>query len=104
MSEPPYRILVVNKKDNVATALCAIPKNAQVSGIQIRQEIAYGHKIAIADIPAGGEVIKYGQVIGIATYPIARGEHVHVHNVSGRRGRGDQQTQNSNGAPPCYKE
>jgi altronate dehydratase small subunit len=35
-------------------------------------------------------VIKYGETIGLATSDISPGEHVHVHNVEGQRGRGDR--------------
>ncbi len=40
-----------------------------------------GHKYALRDIAEGENVIKYGMPIGHATKPIAKGEHVHVHNV-----------------------
>lgn len=49
-----------------------------------------GHKIALQDLAAGGEVIKYGQIIGRAVKDIKAGEHVHIHNLEGIRGRGDQ--------------
>ena len=39
-----------------------------------------GHKIAREDIPLGGAITKFGQVIGYATKPIAAGEHVHTQN------------------------
>ena len=42
--------------------------------------MAGGHKIAREDIPQGADVLKFGQVIGFATKPIAAGEHVHSHN------------------------
>jgi altronate dehydratase small subunit len=54
------------------------------------QPIPFGHKIALVDIEADQPVIKYGEVIGLATEKIARGQHVHVHNVEGLKGRGDQ--------------
>ena len=54
-------------------------------------DIPGGHKLALKDMPAGAEVIKYGQVIGRATTDIKTGEHVHIHNVEGIRGRGDRQ-------------
>ena len=41
-----------------------------------------GHKVALADVPTGGQVRKYGQVIGVATRPIQAGEHVHTHNLA----------------------
>jgi altronate dehydratase small subunit len=41
-------------------------------------------------MPPGVEVIKYGKVIGETTAEIQTGEHVHVHNVDSKRGRGDK--------------
>ena len=41
-----------------------------------------GHKTALCDIPAGADVIKYGFPIGCATADIAKGEHVHTHNMA----------------------
>ena len=40
-----------------------------------------GHKVALNDIAEGAPVRKYGQVIGAATAPIAKGDHVHTHNL-----------------------
>jgi len=39
------------------------------------------HKVALAEIAAGEAVLKYGQVIGLASAPIRRGEWVHLHNL-----------------------
>lgn len=44
-------------------------------------DLETGHKIALTDIPAGGQVIKYGYPIGIATMEIHAGEAVHTHNL-----------------------
>ena len=54
--------MIINPRDNV----------------EIRDD---GHKYALRDIAEGENVIKYGMPIGHATKPIAKGEHVHVHNV-----------------------
>lgn len=40
-----------------------------------------GHKYALRDIKAGENIIKYGNPIGHAIVDIARGEHVHNHNI-----------------------
>ena len=45
-------------------------------------DTATGHKQALADIPAGASVIKYGFPIGHATADITTGEHVHTHNLA----------------------
>ncbi|MDK2760177.1 MAG: altronate dehydratase family protein [Sphingopyxis sp.] len=44
--------------------------------------IGRGHKVALADIPRGQAVIKYGFPIGTATADISAGEHVHSHNLA----------------------
>ena len=41
-----------------------------------------GHKYARVDIAAGSDIIKYGQSIGHATEDIAKGAHVHTHNMA----------------------
>ena len=49
--------------------------------VTVRDPIPRGHKLALVDLPAGTEVRKYGQPIGIAQRDIAAGEHVHDHNL-----------------------
>ena len=45
------------------------------------EKVPFGHKVALQDLPAGQQVIKYDEVIGTTSGAIRRGEHVHVHNV-----------------------
>ncbi|MBR6470145.1 MAG: altronate dehydratase, partial [Lachnospiraceae bacterium] len=45
------------------------------------EKIPCGHKIAIRDISAGEQVVKYGTVIGTASENIPAGSHVHTHNL-----------------------
>jgi len=52
-----------------------------VSRLTTRQEIPFGHKLALHDIPKGKPVHRYGFPIGVATAAIKRGEHVHSHNM-----------------------
>ncbi len=79
--------------DDVAVALRVLEPGAAVrfgdAEIVPLVTIPSGHKLALRAIPAGALIRKYGQVIGRASAPIAAGEHVHVHNVEGVRGRGD---------------
>ncbi|KYH41673.1 MAG: flagellar protein FlgA [Candidatus Bathyarchaeota archaeon B26-2] len=53
--------------------------------IELREDIPYGHKVAIRDIERGSKIIKYGEVIGVATEDIAVGSHVHIHNIKSLR-------------------
>jgi altronate hydrolase len=77
--------LVIHPRDNVAIVLAGVAagKTLTVSGraITLACDIPCGHKLAIAPIAAGSQVIKYGQPIGRATADIAPGDWVHVHNV-----------------------
>jgi altronate hydrolase len=50
--------------------------------VTLRDDVPAGHKVALANVAAGGQVRKYGQVIGVATRPIQVGEHVHTHNLA----------------------
>ncbi len=45
------------------------------------EDVPRGHKIALLDIPAGRDVVKYGFAIGHATRDIPRGSWVHTHNI-----------------------
>ncbi|HEX7475918.1 MAG TPA: UxaA family hydrolase, partial [Dehalococcoidales bacterium] len=59
--------------------------------IMLLDDVSAGHKFALRKIKKGVPVIKYGETIGLATTTILLGQHVHVHNVEGTRGRGDKQ-------------
>ncbi len=82
--------IVINEKDNVATALgplkagdyVSVEVRGKVEKTKILSDIPMGHKFALEDIEKGGLVIKYGQAIGQSTVRITRGEHVHTHNVA----------------------
>jgi altronate dehydratase small subunit len=81
--------IVINEKDNVATALGPLEAGTDVSvefrgkveKTKLLSPIPMGHKFALKDIEKGAAVIKYGQPIGQSTVRIPRGEHVHIHNV-----------------------
>lgn len=78
-------ILLINEKDNVANALADLSPGQVVQvgahRITVLSHVSMGHKLAIQDIPRGGRIYKYGQVIGLATQDISKGEHVHIHNI-----------------------
>ncbi len=92
-----YHLEVVEPEDNVATALREVDAGETVTvavgeetvTVDVLEDIAFGHKLAIEPIPAGETVRKYGKSIGNATEDIDPGEWVHVHNVESNYGRGD---------------
>jgi altronate dehydratase small subunit len=89
-------IYLVPGRDNVATAVRPLAPGDSVEVeavglVTLREAIPFGHKFAVAAIRTGEAIVKYGHSIGQATRSITPGEHVHVHNVAGKRGRGDLQ-------------
>jgi altronate dehydratase len=86
-------VIVISDQDNVATALEALEPGRVVEhngrAVSVRESIPRGHKVALIAIAAGHAVLKYGSSIGTATCDISPGAHVHTHNVSSERGRGD---------------
>ncbi|WP_291952850.1 UxaA family hydrolase [Campylobacter sp.] len=83
--------IIVNEKDNVATALHNFQKGQNIAGVILQEDIQSGHKFALRDINAKELVIKYAEAIAIASCDIKAGAWVHIHNTAGIRGRGDKQ-------------
>ncbi|MGO9661283.1 MAG: UxaA family hydrolase [Acidimicrobiales bacterium] len=78
--------LRLRSDDTVGVMTAALPAGADlVVGdlvVRLRDDLPAGHKVALAEVAAGDQVRKYGQVIGVATRPIRAGEHVHTHNLA----------------------
>lgn len=90
-------LVVVDPSDNVATAIRTVDSGETIEidvdgdplTVETREDVPFGHKIALGEIPAGETVVKYGTSIGNATRAIDPGEWVHTHNVESNYGRGD---------------
>jgi len=84
MSDLKMVTLRLNPEDNVVVVLGNLEKGSEIpdEGISCINAIPAGHKLSTADIEKGAPIRKYGQIIGFASCDIARGEHVHTHNVS----------------------
>jgi altronate dehydratase len=83
-------ILVVHHRDNVAVALRTLAAGEQatgkgIAGFPALEEIPASHKIALRDISAGEEIIKYGETVAVSTRDIKKGEWVHTHNLESQR-------------------
>jgi altronate hydrolase len=75
----------LHPQDNVAIARKALASGSELAefpGLVAAAEIPAAHKIAIAEVQQGEAVRRYGQIIGFATRPIRKGEHVHTHNLA----------------------
>ncbi len=78
------RTVHLHPSDNVVVAVDPLPGGAVVRGVTVRQRVGRGHKLAVAAVAEGEALLKFGQVIGFASQPIAAGDWVHEHNVTMR--------------------
>ncbi|WP_017774810.1 UxaA family hydrolase [Paraburkholderia kururiensis] len=76
-------LILLDPRDDVAIAREQLMPGARLDDEgNVAGLIPPGHKVALRDINAGAPVRRYGQIIGFASKPIRRGEHVHTHNLS----------------------
>jgi altronate dehydratase small subunit len=88
------KALKINPADNVAVVLSdvrpgegiRVTTDGEVIRLEARQTIAFGHKVALADIHTDQPIIKYGEEIGRALTEIRAGDWIHLHNLTCRRG------------------
>ena len=75
----------IHPSDDVAVALRDIAKNTEVEVAGQRftaiDDIPKGHKMALRDLRAGENILKYGSYIGHATADVPAGSWLHSHNV-----------------------
>nr|WP_027798964.1 altronate dehydratase family protein [Paraburkholderia dilworthii] len=76
-------VIRLHANDDVVIATRQLMSGARIASedLVVAGLIPPGHKIATRAIAAGEPVKRYNQIIGIATEPIQRGQHVHVHNL-----------------------
>ena len=77
----PERLTIqINDHDNVAVAVHDLPAGTKLEGgLVTRDPIPQAHKIALRDIPAGGEIVRYGVVLGYAKADIPAGSWINEH-------------------------
>jgi hypothetical protein len=88
--------VILNERDNVATALADMPPGAYAlpsvgagEVIALPEEVKAGFKVALRAIGKGRKVYKYGYAIGLAERDIGPGECVHIHNIASAVGRSE---------------
>jgi altronate hydrolase len=86
ISPPAHDVIVARAaSDNVGIVTDPVSAGDLLStdetAITVREEIPSAHKVALRSISEGDPIVKYGQVIGLATSDIAEGSHVHTHNT-----------------------
>lgn len=90
-----HKFLIHDPKDSVGVAVADIKAGEVIKGVILEDnsmveitsisDIPLGHKIALKDISEGAQITKYDVFIGNAFKPIAKGEHVHIHNLKTAR-------------------
>jgi altronate dehydratase len=83
-------IIVIHSRDNVAVALIKLSEGETAIGkglepFAVLERIPASHKVALRDIAAGEEIIKYGEIIAVSTREIKKGQWVHTHNLESER-------------------
>ncbi len=81
--------LMMDEKDNVVTCVTEVAAGEQVvyrkgeelCSLAALEDIPYCHKVALVDIPLGGEVIKYGESLGKTSQAIGAGHWVSHNNL-----------------------
>ena len=79
-------VIHLNAADNIAIARVALSpgQELRVNGhrVIVEDAVPAGHKVAIAAIGSGENIVRYGQMMGRARIRIEPGRHVHTHNVA----------------------
>ncbi len=86
------KAIQIDAKDNVATATSIVEAGEEVEVLSPDGDVVlkakpverliFGHKIALTDLKVGDKIVKYGQVIGVASKEVKVGEWLHTHNVN----------------------
>ena len=85
------KAIQIDERDNVATVTSDVGVGKVVEVLspdgevlimpRMKGEVSFGHKIALKSLEKGDKVVKYGEVIGVASSSIGIGVWVHTHNV-----------------------
>jgi len=86
-----HGILLHEFEDDVGVAVEDLKKGSKIGVVTLEgkaagtitlvSSIPLGHKVAMRNLAKDKAVIKYGRPVGKAVAAIAKGAHVHVHNV-----------------------
>ncbi|MCX8964483.1 galactarate dehydratase [Erwinia psidii] len=77
-NDPP-RYIQVDERDNVAIVVNhhgLAAGTAFPCGLHLKEHIPQGHKVALENIARGGNIVRYGEIIGYAVRDIERGSWI----------------------------
>lgn len=90
------QLLAHEKRDNVGVVVveglkagtemtCVVTADNSTFSLKVNDDVPIGHKVALTHLKAGDTAIKYGEDIGRIVADVAKGGHVHVHNLKTKR-------------------
>ncbi|MCX4164172.1 MULTISPECIES: UxaA family hydrolase [Paraburkholderia] len=85
LSNTDTRLILLSPQDNCLIAGARLEAGTQVDiegeRVTLVKTIELGHKVARRALVKDEKVLRYGAVIGHVNGPVARGEHLHTHNL-----------------------
>ena len=78
-------VVVVEGLSAGTEMLCVVTADNSAFSLRAEADIPIGHKVALKDLAAGDTAIKYGEDIGKIVAPVAKGGHLHTHNLKTKR-------------------
>ena len=89
------KAIQIDDSDNVATVTSEVeegetvevlsPEGVVIAEPKVLSGVPFGHKIALRPLGKGEEIVKYSEVIGVASADVRAGEWLHTHNVESAR-------------------
>ena len=79
------QVILLHPNDNILVCVAHIYAGDQIliddESVSVSSEIEVGHKLARRALAVGDKILRYGAPIGSMTQAVAKGEHVHMHNM-----------------------
>lgn len=88
------KAMLLHTRDNSAVAVedilkgepvDIVCKGAVTKTVTALADVPFGFKISTREIRESQDILKYGQVIGMASCNVARGDRLHIENIKGLR-------------------
>lgn len=79
-------LILLHPDDNVLVTTRSLPEGTKIildgQSLLLQGALPVGHKLARRALATGDKILKYGVPIGSLLAPVARGEWVHMHNMT----------------------
>lgn len=79
------QVILLHPNDNILVCVAHIYLGDNIfigdEPVRVNSEIEVGHKLARHALAIGDKIFRYGAPIGSMTQAVAKGEHVHMHNM-----------------------